>query len=625
MGRNKVVNRIHLVHLTAVGKNVVSATIEFGDRLTVIHGASDTGKSHVFDLLNYSFGIAQAIELPDEAKGYQYVHLGIRTAEGNIVTLIRDLNGGRIGLVEQDLRELMTEPAPEYLAPKHVSKDPRSISRYLLSLAGLDESVVRTSQYNETRPLQWRDVVRLAAVDEETILTKRSPIEFGQFHDRPVEAAIFRMFIEGHDDSGLTPIPKAAELKKISANKVEVLDQVIADLEQDLSASPPVDQLRDQLARLNDSLIAASRALNGVSAERDELILRRAANTDTLASFVERQDELGSLEARFTLLHTQYESDLSRLEMLAQASDVLAIEEEGTCPFCGAEPSHQHWPQSLLATDEPATFAAAIASEQHKVMLLRVNLDETLSSIRVQRQENVARAGALLDDNAQLTAQIRRLDNEIKQPGGELSPLLEARSRVEREIDSHNRLLSFLALRTTTAQVDKPKTSTEVPIVSGDLRQFDMVAQELLRQWSFSDDSAVHYSTSERDLIVDQRVRRARGKGVRSILRALFNVSLAEYCLRRDYRHPGFVILDSPVVTYRQPGDPELSGEEETIGTNVVEAFYVYLQNQFAGQSLILENKSPVSPLPKGSREYFFGGTAGLTERAGFYPPQNEI
>ncbi|MER1997371.1 MAG: ATP-binding protein, partial [Arthrobacter sp.] len=530
-----MVNRLHLVHLTAVGTNVPPATIEFGDRLTVIHGASDTGKSHIFDLLNYVFGITQSIELPNEAKGYQYVHLGIRTAEGNILTLVRDFTGGRIGLIPGDRRELMTTPAPEYLAPKHISKDPRSVSRYLLSLTDLDESVVRTNQHNETRPLQWRDVVRLAAVDEETILTKRSPIEFGQYRDRPVEAAIFRMFIEGQDDSGLTPIPKAAEMKKISANKLEILDQVITDLEQELADSPPADQLRDQLVRLNDSLVAASRAMNEVSSKRDKLVLRRAANTKTLAGLVERQDELASLEARFGLLHAQYESDLSRLEMLAQASDVLAVDETGSCPLCGANPVHQHWPESQLATDEPVMFAAAIASEQHKIMSLSANLEETISSIQAERHETTVHACAISDDNVQLTAQIRRLDTELETPGEALAPLLEARSRVEREIDAHNRLLNLLALRTETGQVDKPKTSTEVPITSGDLHQFDTVAQEILRQWSFSEDGTVHYSTSERDLVVDQRVRRVRGKGVRSILRALFNVALAEYCLRRGY------------------------------------------------------------------------------------------
>ena len=135
---------------------------------------------------------------------------------------------------------------------------------------------------------------------------------------------------------------------------------------------------------------------------------------------------------------------------------------------------------------------------------------------------------------------------------------------------------------------------------------------------------AVHYSTVERDLLVDQRVRRVRGKGVRSILRALFNVSLAEYCLRRGYRHPGFIALDSPIVSYRQPGEPEATGEDGTIGTNVVDAFYAYLQNDFRGQSLILENKSPVSPLPSGSREYFFAGHTEVGGRPGFYPQFTE-
>lgn len=621
MCRKIVASRLRLVHVTVVGKGMPPASVEFGDRLTVIHGASDTGKSHVFNLIGYAFGIAQTIDLPDEGKGYQHVHLGLRADGGRVVTLIRDLSGGPVGLVEGDLRELAEALAPEYLSPKHVSNDPRSISRYLLSLVGLDDLQVRTNQYNETRMLRWRDVIRLAAVDEVNILAKRSPIEFGQYSDRPVEAAIFRLLIEGRDDSGLTPIPKGTDLKRISANKLEVLDQVIAGLERELTDAPPVDQLRDQLLRLNGALHAASEALDGVSSERDDLVSRRSANTDALAGLRERQDELGSLAARFALLRTQYESDLSRLEMLAQATDVLAVDESGSCPFCGAQPAHQHWPDAATDATVTAVFASAIASEQAKIHARRADLDQTIYAIQAERQDIRAQVSSLTDDNARLTSDIRRLDTAIKTPGGDLAPLLETRSRVEREIDAYARLLSLHALRTTTARVETPKTSTVVPIVSGDLNQFDAVAQEILRQWSFASDCTVHYSTSERDLVVDQRARRTYGKGVGSILHALFNVGLAEYCLRRDYPHPGFVILDSPIVTYWQPGDPELTGEDETISVNVVDAFYGYLQNHFLGQSLILENKSPVSPLPDGSREYFFGGTAGSAERAGFYPP----
>ena len=38
---------------------------------------------------------------------------------------------------------------------------------------------------------------------------------------------------------------------------------------------------------------------------------------------------------------------------------------------------------------------------------------------------------------------------------------------------------------------------------------------------------------------------------VRAILHAAFTLSLAQYCFDRDFPHPGFVVLDSPLVTYR--------------------------------------------------------------------------
>jgi hypothetical protein len=337
--------RIHLIHLTVVGSERAPASIEFGDRLTVIHGASDTGKSHVYELVQYSFGLAKRIEVPDEGKGYQYVHLGLRLDSSRTVTLIRDLAGGAIGVVNGDVRELMTAPAPEYLKAQHISKDPLSVSRYLLSQIDLDEQVVRKNQHNETRMLEWRDVMRLATVDEEVIISKRSPIEFGQHTERPVEAAIFRLFIEGHDDSGLTPIPKAADLKRISANKLELLDEVIAKLEDDIAGSPEPDQLRDQLARLNIAIRQSSASIEEASSRRNNAVLQRASNTNVLAELRERQDELANLRTRFALLRAQYESDLARLEMLAQAADSLLTDAEGVCPFCGAEPSHQHWPE----------------------------------------------------------------------------------------------------------------------------------------------------------------------------------------------------------------------------------------------------------------------------------------
>ncbi|MDH6140375.1 hypothetical protein P3T35_002383 [Kitasatospora sp. GP30] len=52
-------------------------------------------------------------------------------------------------------------------------------------------------------------------------------------------------------------------------------------------------------------------------------------------------------------------------------------------------------------------------------------------------------------------------------------------------------------------------------------------------------------------------MRSSRGKGVRSVLHSAITTALARYCRDNDTPHTGFVVLDSPVVTYRDPiSDP---------------------------------------------------------------------
>lgn len=588
--------RLKLIHLAVVSNEKPAAVVEFGERLTIIHGASDTGKSHIFDLIHYALGLSKEIETPPEGKGYQYVNLGIQTEDDGVVTLVRDLTGGQIGLYQGEHRELVREPAPEYLLPNHTSKNPRSVSRYLLGRISLDNQFVRKNQNNITRMLELRDVIRLAAVGEESILSKKPPIEFGQYTDRPVESAIFRMFIEGQDDSGLVEIPKIAALKTASANKVEILDQVIAKLETELEDVPPLEQLLDQLAKLNATVAAASTSVEGTSAKRDRHVRQRSEFTNRVSQIRERRIEITTLEARFGLLLVQYDSDLERLDLLLQATDVLSPVGSDTCPFCGAGREHQHW--TVADPTDESNFTAAVNAEETKIRSLRIDLLKTITALREEGLELLDEESSISGQISELTTKILSWDDRVNEPGSQLSSALEIRSRVERQTEAHRRRLDLLSLRGVVATVAKPKTSTEVPIASSDLHKFDRIASSVLAEWAFSDDSIVSYSSADRDLIVDHRTRSSRGKGVRSILHALFNVSLAEYCLQRGFRHPGFVILDSPIVTYRQSNEPNVSGEDETITTNVVDAFYAYLQQKFSGQSLVLENKSPLSPLP---------------------------
>src|SRR3546814_8554582 len=54
-------------------------------------------------------------------------------------------------------------------------------------------------------------------------------------------------------------------------------------------------------------------------------------------------------------------------------------------------------------------------------------------------------------------------------------------------------------------------------------------------------------------LIIDVKRRRNNGKVVRAITHAAFKVALLTFCRSRGLPHPGFLVLDTPLITYRDP------------------------------------------------------------------------
>ena len=69
-----------LTHLTFVGTDVEPATIDFGPKLTVIYGASDTGKSFIVDSIDFAMGSSKLRSIR-ESEPYSYVLLGFKIGE----------------------------------------------------------------------------------------------------------------------------------------------------------------------------------------------------------------------------------------------------------------------------------------------------------------------------------------------------------------------------------------------------------------------------------------------------------------------------------------------------------------------------------------------------------------
>ncbi|WP_405539633.1 hypothetical protein OG787_46785 [Streptomyces sp. NBC_00075] len=101
---------------------------------------------------------------------------------------------------------------------------------------------------------------------------------------------------------------------------------------------------------------------------------------------------------------------------------------------------------------------------------------------------------------------------------------------------------------------------------------------------------------------------------MRAVLHASFAIPLTSMCLRREDSHPGFVVLDSPLATDREPGM-----RDADLPDGVMQHFYRILLTDFTGQAIVVENSDPPAHIEEQAQVYMLSREA-RGHRFGFFP-----
>lgn len=573
--------------LALTSPDLTPAEVEFSTGLNVITGPSDTGKTFILQCIDYVLGARNRPDDLPEAEAYDKIVLELdAVSDGSHYVLERGLRGGDIALTRPD-------GSTEQLRGQHAADRTDTVSYFLLQLSGLADKCIRTNNRGKTRDLSFRDVAHLAIVSEQDVIRESSPLHASSGYQQTASRSAFRLLLSGMDDSAVV----AREEPRISRARVEAKTDVLQgmlDQLRDQIAEQPIEgdiaALRDQINRLDTSYQSIEEWLSESGAEMADVEERRRRVWSRLREIRRQLDVLAGLAERFSLLAKQYESDLRRLDAIAEAGSRLGDIGVERCPVCGALPEHhdQEHSNSPLGSDVVTESATA---EADRIRSLMSDLDTTRQEVAGEREELLSEQEQLKYERTEVTTTIQEeLRPRALESAAELRETASNRQQAQRSLELLERVQALEAqIQGVQAEEVASARQEFASLPTSAAEEFAQELQARLAAWNFPDLDRVTFSDTEWDVVISGRPRTSHGKGVRAVTHAAFTTGLLRYCASREKPHPGFVLIDSPLVVYREP-DPD----GVILDASVKSAFFTDLAFSFlAEQVILLENDEP--------------------------------
>jgi len=377
----------------------------------------------------------------------------------------------------------------------------------------------------------------------------------------------------------------------------DTIAQMISDYEDELAKlTEDPDGLEKEENEINAEIDALQTTIHAMEGKISSTTKQRREAYENYSHMVVRHNEIVELLDRFRLLDQQYSNDLMRLAAIQQSGEFFVLREPMQCPLCGAPAEGQR--HDVACDGNVDAVAQAAAAEMAKITLLQSELHETAKSLTFEDVNVVLDTDVL---RVALKGYQQQIDNalspDFSQAREQYTKLIERRAAVFQAINLQKRIKAMQRRLDEPAKPVKPEpiaegSSQEVDqyISKSILRDFSITVGEILQQWHFPGATDVYFDEKTKDVVIGGRPRGSRGAGLCAITYSAFTLALFEYCRSRSMPHPGFVILDSPLIAYKEP----LPDDEDISSSDLKSRFYEYLET-FAGsqQVFVIDNTDP--------------------------------
>ena len=610
--------RLKLTKLILAGENKKDAIINFKGGLNVIAGASDTGKSFAFECIDFALGSSSNPKTVPEMKGYRSVFLEIEDiGQEEIFTLKRNFSEDEKNEIfiyysnyqEKDAAEV------EKLSVTHNAK--KSLSKKLLNCCDCTYKYVMKNTKGDTRAFTFRSFSPLIMINELRITARHSPIYHtdsrGSTFATPARTA-FKTVISGIDYKKEEKKENTEIIKAKLKGKIEQLSQIIDEIR--IENNELIKDTEDINTEKSIEIIE----LNKFIKEKSEEIKKYELDYKEIQTEIEiKNTELKHLlnnNNKFVLLKKNYLSDLERLEFIYDAFDLTQQLVEVECPIC-------HSPMKVNEMEKSDDYYEALATEKIKIEVQLAELDETIKDLSDEIISKKQRISKLENYKEEITDNLNNnLGPIVAEKVKKVQELMDAQERInlitrnEKRINKYNTEISKLQEKIDSTGQEKRKKIEDLP---------EAYTNELCKEIKFllqgcdfiGKEGKIKYNNATEDVEVGEKEKASYGKGARAIINSTFLIGIMNYCYKRNLCHPGIVVLDSPLTTYKEKDKKD--GDDETITKGTKEKFYEMLAEQKNGQIIIFDNEEPSSTVKTKINYLHFSGDSTVG-RKGLIP-----
>lgn len=566
------------------GPDKEPAVVNFKPGVNFIIGPSNTGKSLIIDAIDYAFGY--------QPKGRNnHYRLGIATDNGyEELTLSLVTEKGIVNLTRKfedtKIRVDATDPDFDSGTYSISANAKKSINGILLQLLGVkEEHTVLSSQKGDASRITWRATQHFSLVRQPNIASEPSIYinPDARQSSQTYSPALLLFLLAGLDFS----FTKGEDPKLTEAKKKAIIEYIRGYLEhlskrrEEIRSTIPVDaqDAQEVIASVEEDILQLQNEITAAIAESKRIM-------DRIYALNSKLSEYSTIRDRFSVLRTQYESDLGRLAFIIEGESAGSnVTSPHVCPFCK---------NTITDKDTEVSYVKDVRANL-------AHIKSHISDLEVTDSDAEHHMQIISTEIADLESKKAEVDNHIET---ELRPRLQGLKQqmawykasigYQHEMDLID--TEETSLKAELYEKENEETSTPPTFNILDHYSREIIGPletrlvSILEKIHFPGYDAATFSTTSFDLMFGTKPKSGyMGGGYCGIINTVMIIGLMEHLIDCGMYASGLAIVDSPLS---QLSESKYLDEASTIRRGFIDFL---LNHDSAGQIILVEQNEKMA------------------------------